>query len=375
MAQELISHKVLSLDFWQDTVTYAGSVMPTGTIGCAVLNIPDETIARLDAPCMILNQLLTGIGLKNVDMQLLPKAQEAGQAIILALHDVPPFSHLDRKQFEDYLMQVFSERAFAELNDYLQLPMEQQADINIAGAHPLAVLLIRVIPVLGHLSYSLRQYKMTLTAFAEFLQENAEIRTPTGYAATFGHFFKENSTLEEGNPSWMALTNATVQYVPAIRPGNPEAQLVKRMHFVSFVGMFRADLFEGLCVGHAPRKCAVCGKWFLTTDARHTKYCSGYAPNDKRGRTCRQVGNLRGREQRELAADHPIRKVYTKRFNTITQYLGRGTLDEQTAAVMKVLAKSKLEKALRDNVYAQGSYAAEMEQAALMEEAKSHLKQ
>ena len=53
MAQELIRHNVLSLDFWQDTVTYAGSVMPTGTIGCAVLNIPDETIARLDAPCMM----------------------------------------------------------------------------------------------------------------------------------------------------------------------------------------------------------------------------------------------------------------------------------------------------------------------------------
>ena len=32
MAQELIRHNVLSLDFWQDTVTYAGSVMPTGTI-------------------------------------------------------------------------------------------------------------------------------------------------------------------------------------------------------------------------------------------------------------------------------------------------------------------------------------------------------
>ncbi len=88
--------------------------MPTGTIGCAVLNIPDETITRLDAPCMILNQLLTGIGLKNVDMQLLPKAQEAGQAIIYALHDVSPFSRLDRKQFEDYLMQAFSEKALAK---------------------------------------------------------------------------------------------------------------------------------------------------------------------------------------------------------------------------------------------------------------------
>lgn len=296
MAQELISHKVLSLDFWQDTVTYAGSVMPTGTIGCAVLNIPDETITRLDAPCRILNQLLTGIGLKNVDMHLLPQAQEAGQAIIHALHDVPPFSRLDRKQFEDYLVQAFSEEAFTELNEYLQLPMGQQALSGVMGTQPLAALLIRIIPVLGHLSFSLRQYKMTLTAFAEFLQENAEIRTPTGYAAAFGQFFRGNATLEESNPSWMALTNATVQYVPTIRPGNLEAQLVKRMHFVSFVGMFRADLFEGLCVGHAPRKCAVCGKWFLTTDARHTKYCSGYAPNDKRGRTCRQVGNLRGRE-------------------------------------------------------------------------------
>ena len=88
-----------------------------------------------------------------------------------------------------------------------------------------------------------------------------------------------------------------------------------------------------------------------------------------------QVGNLRGREKRELAADHPIKKIYTKRFNTITQYLGRGTLDEQTAAMMKALAKSKLEKALQDNDYAQGSYAAEMEQAALLAEAKANRKQ
>ena len=100
------------------------------------------------------------------------------------------------------------------------------------------------------------------------------------------------------------------------------------------------------------------------------RYCDGLAPGDKRGRTCRQVGNLRGREQRELAADHPIKKIYTKRFNTITQYLGRGTLDEQTAAAMKALAKSKLEKALQDSGYAQGGYAAEMEQAALLAEVK-----
>ena len=40
---QIINHAVLSLDFWQDTVNYEGCTMPTGTIGCEVLNIPDST--------------------------------------------------------------------------------------------------------------------------------------------------------------------------------------------------------------------------------------------------------------------------------------------------------------------------------------------
>ena len=61
-------------------------------------------------------------------------------------------------------------------------------------------------------------------------------------------------------------------------------------------------------------------------------------------------------------------------MNTITQYLHRGTLDEQTAAVMKELAKDKLERAILDVDYANGSYEKEMEQTALLNEAKGKLK-
>ena len=50
---QIINHSVLSLDFWQDTVTYEGSTMPTGTIGCEVLNIPDSTIEELSEHCSI----------------------------------------------------------------------------------------------------------------------------------------------------------------------------------------------------------------------------------------------------------------------------------------------------------------------------------
>ena len=57
-------------------------------------------------------------------------------------------------------------------------------------------------------------------------------------------------------------------------------------------------------------------------------------------------------------------------MNTIMQYLHRGTPDEQTAAVMKRLAKDKLERAIFDVAYAKVSYEKEMEQTALLNEAR-----
>ena len=215
-------------------------------------------------------------------------------------------------------------------------------------------------------------FKHGMIEFAHKLHESK--RTSEGYAETFAKHFVDTDALLPDKASWMQLTNITMQYVSAVMPEKGIPQLVKRMHYVSFVGMFRSDLFEGLCVGHAPRKCPICGKWFLTTDARQTKYCGGLAPGDKLGRTCRQIGNLKGREQRELADDHPIKAIYTCRMNTITQYLHRGTLDEQTAAVMKLLAKDKLELAILDVAYAKGNYEKEMEQTALLNEARARMK-
>ena len=57
---KIINHAVLSLDFWQDTVTYEGCAMPTGTIGCEVLNISAEAIETLTPPCDTMNRLLQG---------------------------------------------------------------------------------------------------------------------------------------------------------------------------------------------------------------------------------------------------------------------------------------------------------------------------
>ena len=233
-----------------------------------------------------------------------------------------------------------------------------------------ALTLLRVVPVLAHLGYSLEQFQDTMLQFAESLNTAEQERSPSGYAASFGDFFSSNPSLSEEDGSWMSLTNASVQYVPAIQPGSNTPQLVKRMHYVSFVGMFRSDLFEGLCVGHAPKKCPICGRWFLTTNARHTKYCGNLAPGDKLHRTCRQIGKLQGRSQRELAADHPIKQIYERRCNTINRYVKRGTLDADIAKRMKKLAKDKMLRALSNVSYAKGCYESEMEQESLLREVK-----
>ena len=93
---QIINHAVLSLDFWQDTVIYEGCAMPTGTIGCEVLNIPDSVIQKLDSICYMLNQLLHGMNTGSVDMELLPQVQQAAGKIIFFLQATPPFYRLDR---------------------------------------------------------------------------------------------------------------------------------------------------------------------------------------------------------------------------------------------------------------------------------------
>ena len=133
----------------------------------------------------------------------------------------------------------------------------------------------KIITLAEELPATIRNYKSGMTAFAEELHKGK--RTPDGYAQVFGRIFSGQPKLSLDNKSWQAFSNTTIQYVSVVRSAQDAPQLMRRMHYMSFGSMFRSDLFEGLCVRHAPRKCAVCGKWFLTTDARHTKYCSGYA--------------------------------------------------------------------------------------------------
>lgn len=367
---ELNSHQLLTLNYWQDSVTYEGHTVPTGTLGCAALNIPAEVINRLDALCAPINLFMGMVQAGQGTPALLTAARESALHLVDLLKDVPPFNRIDANICQEAIHTVFTEDTLDKAAEYVSEIQNNSLAAAFDDRYRDVLRLLRYLPVMGHMGFAIRDFKCKLTDFAELLNRQDSDRTPDGYAAAFGRYFSNTPTLAEDDPSWMSLANISVQYVAVKRPGADDPRLVKRMHFVSFVGMFRTDLYEGLCVGHAPKKCAICGKWFLTTDARRTKYCGGLAPGDKLGRTCRQIGNLRGRAQRELADDHPLKAIYERRMNTITQKLRRGTINESLALRMKKLAKDKLERAISDPDYAANAYAGEMEQETLMAEAQ-----
>ena len=365
-----MNQELMTLDFWQDTVIYEDKTLPIGTLACDALNVSADTLARMSEQCDKINLLLGQLNAAQDASALFPMVREAALTMLDILSVTPPFSYMDIPKHRERIQTVFTAENAQKYVEFAIKAATNSLPFEEVPMYADAMLLQRYTAVFGHLAYSLGEYQKAMLDFAEKTDGNEANRTAEGFAKLFGTYFPPEFSITEGN-AWMAASNNSVQYVSALRPGYDVPMLVKRMHFLTFVGMFRTDLFEGLCVGHAPKKGRICGKWFLTTNARHTKYCGGYAPGDKLHRTCRQIGNLKGRTQRELADDHPLKQIYEKRLNTINRYVKRGTLDADLAEVMKKLAKDKMLRALSNVAYAKGDYEKEMGQAALKKEAKT----
>ena len=103
-----MEHNILSLDFWQDTVTYEGQTIPTGTLGCAALNIPDAVIDKLDELCSPINGFMKTLTSGMPDPALLSASKEAAENILKLLHTVPPFDCLDMDFYIPNICKAFT---------------------------------------------------------------------------------------------------------------------------------------------------------------------------------------------------------------------------------------------------------------------------
>ena len=365
---------MLTLTFANDTVQYRDRILPTGSIACMAMNIPKETLEESLPLCQRIAAVNTMLHMGTADKTAMKSACLAAHDLLklMALHE--PFTFFSNPLLDQRLDQVFSVEAFKKIPAYNKAMLNGQMDEEAVTRYGPTKDLLGLAPALSNYYDAITMLQEHIGPFADMLDGKNQPRTKEAYLSQFSQSFPENFRIGDGTDSWMSMANVSLQYTAGVNEKNGQKQMKKQMNFLTFGGMLRADFFEGISVGHAPKRCAICGRWFLTTDARHTKYCSDLCPTDPLGRKCRVIGNMQGRAARELAADHPLNAPYTRRMNTINQCLGRGTISKELADAMKKLAKDKKQRAKADLAYAQGTYQQEMEQDALKAEAQKLLR-
>ena len=313
----------------------------TGNIALDVLNIPDavlEDLLELTEPMMDLVDYLNKH--RNPDNKTLGRMMTASKNIFRVvdlLREVPPFAGQDFSWLDENLPKVFAPEKVRKA--YTERKKEQ------------GELFIQAMCLVAQLGFGIRDFRKALIPLVESLADEDITRNPKGFSQKFDSFFRKD---EERKDQWMAFSNVSVEYVPE------EKGIVRRMHYASFPSMFRSNLYEALAVGNAPRRCPICQKFFLTTNARRQKYCSGYAPEEYDGLTCTKVGNMMGRKYRELAENDPITVLYHRSVDTLDKRVERGTLDKDLAAKAKQIARDCRDIAIVDADYANEEYLTDM---------------
>ena len=313
----------------------------TGNIALDVLNIPDavlEDLLELTEPMMDLVDYLNKH--RNPDNKTLGRMMTASKNIFRVvdlLREVPPFAGQDFSWLDENLPKVFAPEKVRKA--YTERKKGQ------------GELFIQAMCLVAQLGFGIRDFRKALIPLVESLADEDITRNPKGFSQKFDSFFSKD---EERKDQWMAFSNVSVEYVPE------EKGIVRRMHYASFPSMFRSNLYEALAVGNAPRRCPICQKFFLTTNARQQKYCSGYAPEEYDGLTCTKVGNMMGRKYRELAENDPITVLYHRSVDTLDKRVERGTLDKDLAAKAKQIARDCRDIAIVDADYANEEYLTDM---------------
>ena len=364
---------LLTLIFADNTVQYRDRILPTGSIACMAMNIPKEALEKSLPLCQRIAAVNTMLRTGIADKTAMSSACMAAHSLLKLMAQYEPFTFLDNPKLDERLDRLFTVDAFKKIRAFNSAVQNGMMDEEAEKKFGPTIDLLGLAPSLANYYDAISMLQKHIAPFADQLDSKDLPRTKEAYLTQFSQSFPENFRIGDSTDSWMSMANVTVQYTAGVNEKNGQKQMKKHMHFLTFGGMLRADFFEGIAVGHAPKRCAICGRWFLTTDARHTKYCSDLCPTDPLGRKCRVIGNLRGRAARELAVDHPLNAPYTRRMNTINQCLSRGTISKELADAMKKLAKDKKQRAKADLEYSKGPYQREMEQEALKTEAKKLL--
>ena len=143
----------------------------------------------------------------------------------------------------------------------------------------------------------------------------------------------------------------------ALRPFEGANLLVERYTFSSLRDFLYVELGKGIYKGNAPRKCRLCGNWFLHEQGDRAMYCERIAPGEKR-KTCREIGARAVFEKK--IQDEDTWKLYKRAYKKYYARYMKGNMSEEAfktwaaqAARDRDAAIEQVKAALDENLKAQ----------------------
>ena len=366
-----------SADHRDGRVYLGGKSYPADAFAVHLLNqyYQDDTAARIGVYCdevqyHIREQLRHGY--LNID-----EFQKTGSNLLKTMRALPrlrPFDTLDHNAVIQCLTDLFTaengERIRQHFSDRGGVGALDQAEVHVGtayrrsrdiGAPEAEALIGRVDSVLAFfdsISGDLYDANRKLRKFVARLDE----------AERFDEAHLLPLAMEIFGPMPFPVTEEYTSLKKNKASGG--VTVARHLTFDRYRAFVLTDFFEGLHWGHYPRRCGVCGRFFLMQSARRQQYCTGMSPYTVRGKRLTYQKYAAYTRRKELAANDPVSALYTNRCSAIRVEVRRCTIPPEMGAAAKALALEHKQTALRDDAYARGQYAKDMERVKLYRDAE-----
>ncbi len=367
-------------DYRDGRVRFGGKQYPAGVFAVHLLNqfYVDDTAARIavfrdSLHFHILRQLQNGY----LNISEFAKTGANTLEAVKTLPKLRPFDGVDVEELRNTIATLFTKQVGQEICEYfaakakLSLLPQEEIAAGTAG---------KMIGDFSETEQRIAKIKSILRFF-DTLADDLILAHQN--LLNFCNRIDEADRLDEAHLLPLALEifenprfTKSGEYIAVKKNAKSvSATLADRLDFDSYYDLILTDFFEGLHFGHYPRKCEICGRYFLMQSARRQKYCSyGIAPEPYRGKSisCRKYAAVLNRK--EKAANDPIKAIYDLRCAAIRTECGRGTIPKDFAEAAKRIAKEHKLRALSDDRYAKEQYEKDMSRAALYAETDGKLK-
>ncbi len=122
-------------------------------------------------------------------------------------------------------------------------------------------------------------------------------------------------------------------------------QLFERITFDSLIDFIYADFYKGIMKDYSPKRCKLCGKYFLQDNGHIFEYCDNPSESNP-AKTCREIGSKKSFEQK--SKNDEIWQIYLRAYKKYHSRKQKGFMSPEQFEEWRYKAEDIRDKALRE---------------------------